>query len=309
MAMTPEFPTFKNLEIGDREVIENFTKQFPPYTEYTFTSLWIGDTIGETQFSFLNNNLVIKLDYITGHWHRGQTFYSFLGNRLVTTSIRTLTHFLETEEPGKLLGLVPEHSLHNLHAQTQLRIVEDQDNADYVYSTDKLSRYEGHEYSDLRNLKNRFIRRYGTDSRVALLDLTKKEDQTKFWELSERWDKRQGYQKDRGTEAMIRLISMANYTPFISVGVFVNDELVACSISESLNQEKWAITHIAQADVRYSGVYAYLMHAVANVLVSHGIMFLNYGQDLGKPNLKRAKIAFRPIFFLKKFLVQSKTHL
>lgn len=306
--MVPEFPIFKNLEIGDRKVIENFTKQFPPYTEYTFTSLWIGDTFGKTQFSFLNGNLVIKLDYITGRFHRGEEFYSFLGNQLFVPTVKTLMDFSKTKGYKQKLGLVPEHAIQADRVKPRFITTEDYDNADYIYSTDKLSRYEGHEYSDLRNLKNRFIRRHGTDSQITLLDLKNKGNQTKIWKLSDRWDKYKGYRKDRGTDALMRLLLMASYTPFISVGIFVKDELVAYSISEQLKQKNWGITHITQADVQYVGVYAYLMHNVANVLTSRGITFLNYGQDLGKENLKRAKTAFRPVFFLKKYLIQEKLY-
>ncbi len=35
--MLPQFPQFKPLELTDKEDIENFTKNFPPYSDFSFS--------------------------------------------------------------------------------------------------------------------------------------------------------------------------------------------------------------------------------------------------------------------------------
>ena len=43
-----------------------------------------------------------------------------------------------------------------------------------------------------------------------------------------------------------------------------------------------------------------------DILKEKGKKYLNYEQDLGKPNLRQAKTSFRPIGFLKKFICTYK---
>lgn len=40
--MLSSFPEFKELELGDKEEIENFTSKFPPCSGFNFVSFCIG---------------------------------------------------------------------------------------------------------------------------------------------------------------------------------------------------------------------------------------------------------------------------
>ena len=72
--MIPTFPNFKKLEISDKKEVEEYTSNFPPYSDFNFTSLWAWDTNEKRMISKLNGNLVVQFtDYITC-----EPFFSFL---------------------------------------------------------------------------------------------------------------------------------------------------------------------------------------------------------------------------------------
>ena len=63
--MITQFPDFKPLELFDKKYIETFTVQFPPYSDFNFTSIWAWNTNDKFQISNLNGNLVVLFyDYL-----------------------------------------------------------------------------------------------------------------------------------------------------------------------------------------------------------------------------------------------------
>lgn len=56
--MIPTFPEFKPIEITDKEEVENFTKNYPPYSDFNFISLFCWDVDGKRRLSWLNGNWV-----------------------------------------------------------------------------------------------------------------------------------------------------------------------------------------------------------------------------------------------------------
>ncbi|HBE90795.1 MAG TPA: hypothetical protein DDW41_06325 [Candidatus Andersenbacteria bacterium] len=298
MAMIPEFPTFKKLEITDKKVIEDFTKQYPPYSDYNFTSLWSWDTKGEACFSFLNKNLVIKFnDYITG-----EPFYSFLGGHDVNSTIESLIAFVISEGRLPSLMLIPEDSIKGVKINP-FTVSEDPGNFDYIYDLEKLREYKGSSYEQQRNMKNRFTRKY-KNIEVVALDLTKVSDREIVQELNQQWEKNKGYRLDNEEDAMARLLFPTNSFQLISIGVLVDKSPVAFSINEVLTS-RYAISHFVKANINFSGVYSYLMQATADALISRGCALLNYEQDLGVSGLRYSKTAFRPVCFLRKYVISS----
>lgn len=296
--MIPEFPKFKRLEITDRADVEKITSRFPPYSDFNFTSMWCWDTEGQARLSILNDNLVVRFtDYITG-----EPFYSFLGNKLLNETAEQLMSLLVGKRIERKLKLIPEVVANGITSPDYL-IEEDRDNYDYIYDADKLKVYKGKAYEQLRNMKNRFNRKY-ENIKVVSLDLIKPNNREIIQNLNQQWEINKGYRLDNEEDAMTRLLFPVNNFQLISIAVFVNGNPVAFSINEFLNNGH-AISHFVKADTRYSGVYSYLMYATADALTSRGCGLLNYEQDLGIPGLRQAKTAFRPAYFLKKYIIQD----
>ena len=89
--MIPDFPSFKNIELTDKEDVDRFTLEHQPYSDFNFISMWSWDIKEKMRISQLNGNLVVLFtDYITG-----ESFCSFLGTHNVNETTEILLNYLE----------------------------------------------------------------------------------------------------------------------------------------------------------------------------------------------------------------------
>jgi uncharacterized protein len=302
--VTPAFPNFKKIEITDKAVIENFTRQFPPYNDFDFMSLWTYNTDNKNAFSILNDNLVIKIqDFITG-----ELFYSFIGKNNIDATISTLLMKSEEDNFGPELKLIPEINLQSSpDLEKNFFIKEDPDNFDYILSVEELASLKGNKYYDKRNLVNRFKKLYPNHS-IMRLDLTNKKTEQAVKELFFLWEQ----QKDKSRietqielTAIERLFDLTNVLKVMGTGVYIHDRLIGfCTYHVA--QDNFAIFGFEKGDISYEGIYAYLNHQAAIHLETLGSSYINFEQDLGIPGLHKAKQLWRPVKYLKKFKVSKK---
>ena len=86
----PAFPDFIPLSHEHKGAIEHFTRNFPPYSDYTFPSLWCWDLEEQCELSALHGNLVVRLtDYVSN-----APFLSFIGVNQVEVVLESLFSLL-----------------------------------------------------------------------------------------------------------------------------------------------------------------------------------------------------------------------
>lgn len=299
--MLPIFPTFKELELADLPSIEKFTKQFPPYNDFGFLSLWTYNTRGGNAISTLYNNLVIKIqDFITGDF-----FYSFLGTNRVRETIEILLARSKQDNLNPILRLVPEVNIKSSpNLSKYFSVNEDPDSFDYILSVKELATLEGSKFHNKKNLVYRFKSQY-TNHYLKLLDLTLDKTRQDVRDLFFLWEKQRG--KDRSeTEieliAIEKMFDLVDVLQIIGIGIYFNEKLIGFASIHNTSKE-FAILVFEKCDTLYKGIFEYLNHEVAKYLLDDGVRYINYEQDLGIPGLKKAKMLWRPIFFLKKFTV------
>ncbi len=299
--MIPVFPEFKQLEISDRSFIDDFTKNTPPYSDFDFTTLWSWDVESNRGLSLLNDNLVVRFsDYLTG-----EIFYSFLGSNRLEETIKTLFEFALLNKHSTDLRLIPYETIpEGYEIGGVADALEDPDSFDYIYSIQQLIRFEGSKYAQARNLLSRFKRRNGSVS-VEDVDLKDEKNSTIILEVNKDWQKNKGNYITREEIALKRLITDASEFGLTSFIVKIDDVVVAFAINEVLH-DGYAISHFAQANVQYPGLYAFLLQTIAEKMFAQGCVFLNYEQDLGLPGLRQAKKSYCPAYFLKKYSIVPK---
>jgi hypothetical protein len=302
--MIPQFPEFKTIELGDKPEIEHSTAQFDAYSDFNFCNLWIWNKTKATSLSFLHNNLVIKLnDYITD-----EPVYSLLGNTNIAASIDTLLQFSREQGLGSL-KLIPTVVMEQLVSSDAYLITEDRDNADYVYDLLEQSTYPGGAFAKKRNHVNGFLRDF-PQAETRHLSLKNDEDVAKITALLElvhatKMDK--GTNNDFNELALFERFMLGKDVLELSiVGIYIDTTLEAVMISEIVS-DTYAIGHVMAANLaRHPGIYTYLMMKNSECLYKDGARLFNFEQDLGLPNLRTAKIRFRPVQFLKKYTVSFK---
>jgi len=302
--MLPVFPNFKKIEIGDKDVIEKFTNKFQPYNDFELMSLWTYNKGDRNTFSILHDNLVVKIqDFITGKF-----YYSFIGTNNVKDVAEKLIQKSKEENLGNKLYLVPEISIKSSpDLEKYFLIKEDPDSFDYILSVNELAELRGNRYHDKRNMVKRFKKLY-PDHYARPLDLTKEKTRKDIEDLFLFWGQKKGKTK---TETEIELIAikrvfdLVNVLKVTGIGIYLQGRLIGFSIYHPV-QSNFAILSFEKADSSYRGIYEYVNYCAASHLKTLGCKYINYEQDLGIPGLKKAKMLWRPVFFLKKYIVEEK---
>ncbi len=302
--MIPTFPNFKPLELSDRTSIESYTSKYAPYSDFNFTSLWAWDTEGKRQISELNGNLVVLFtDY-----HSGEPFLSFLGdNEQEKTSILLLEYCIKNGLPP-ILRLVPEISVENFQS-LHLKFEDDNDNFDYIYSIRELTMMSGLKFQTKRGRSRKFSKE-NLDIRVETHDSIDKiieetlEHILDVWELR-KLEQHKEFNIEHERHCIKRLCNTFDSHNVRLTTVQASNETVAFSFDEVL-PNKYSICHFWKADVAYVGVFDFLMQSKARLLYEDGIELINYEQDLGIDSLRRMKLSYRPVDYLKKYKIRSK---
>ncbi len=87
--MIPKFPSFKRLEMADREEVEGYARRFPPYSDFSLVSLVSWDVDGSCELSQVNGSLVVSFpDYSTR-----EPLLSFLGDHKTGQTATTLLDY------------------------------------------------------------------------------------------------------------------------------------------------------------------------------------------------------------------------
>lgn len=300
--MISNFPNFKKVQITDREAVETHTNRCDPYSDFNFTSLWAWDTSGERMISECNGNLVVRFTDYSTH----EPFMSFFGTNETEQTARMLIDYSKAEGLTTTLKLVPEVSIEDIRSSV-LKVVEDRDNFDYVYSIPKLASLRGNKYMSKRGMTNKFRHMY-PETRTEFINLADMHAQENIRNIIDVWEKKKldekkKYEVENERAATMRLCETADSHELIATGVFIKNAMVAFSIEELL-PDGYAICHFWKADSDHAGIFDFLMQEKAKHLETLGIAYINYEQDLGIFALRRAKNSFRPIHFLKKYTVQ-----
>lgn len=300
----PIFPKFKTLEISDKESIETHTKNYPPYSDFDFSSLWAYNTSDLTELTWLNQNLVIKhADYISG-----QPMLSFIGNNKPEETVLTLMNFLREKSLPEELSVIPEDSIKSLLGQSNLNfiITEDLDQNDYIIPLKESSEALNINPHKLKALE-KFRLSYPSHNLIAI-DLQDQKIQAEIFYLFDYWaSKRKRSNEDSYIErnALKRMFEISQLINISAFGLFINNKIIGYIIDEYL-QSPYVIGHFIKADTEYPGVYEFLNQETARVHYAKGYKYINIEQDLGIEGLRISKMQRSPSFFLKKYKISKK---
>lgn len=302
MLNLPTFPKTKKLEIGDRLHIQNFVKQFPPYSDYNFTSLFSWNTDNAIEISELNGNLVVKFsDYMTS-----KPFWSFIGQHKLDTTAETILEHSKGHE-SHLLKLIPAAVADQLDSRF-LKVEEDRDQFDYVISIEDQASMTGEKNHPKRRRIKKLLNSGVEINDIALGKLHDHDIRSDLERVFNKWVKvkvERGVdirESDNESKALHRLMLNKSLDAEL-FSITIEGDMVAFFIGEQLSDD-YFMGHFEKADPTIEGLYQYLKHTVALNLLARGVKFMNIEQDLGIEGLRNAKIGRHPIHFLKKFTVR-----
>lgn len=304
--MNPVFPNFKSITQDDKVLIESITSKYPPYSDFNFISLYSWNTDGNTLFSILNNNLVIKMKDYTSE----DTLFTFLGNNVINDTVDTLLPYAKRCGTDTLT-LIPEiNFINNSGVFKKYSVEEDRDQFDYIYSLDAMIKMDGRVFRRHRNMIRNFEFNYASQVRTESLNLDDSNKQKEILFLYECWKdlKIKNSKTVDETEllAIKNLLNLQIKNNLVCYGLYIENNLIAFSIVEIL-PNNYCNIHFEKTNSDYKGIGDYLTLQIAKDMLKQGITYQNVEQDLGIEGLRRSKLSYNPETFLKKYKVTNKT--
>lgn len=199
---------------------------------------------------------------------------------------------------------VPENLLQcwKRDMEKRLAIEEAREHWDYLYSCTDLVELKGNRFHKKRNLLSQFKRKY--DFKYASFG---KEMVGLAKAMQEDWCTWRDCESSESllaeNNAILRILNSSQRLEGLSGGaVMVEEKMAAYTVAERISDDTLLI-HFEKGDPAFKGVY----QAINQVFLEHSdgdFSIVNREQDLDNPGLRRAKLSYHPLDFVKKYRVK-----
>lgn len=292
---------FTRLTLDARPVWEAAVKRFPMHSDFNFTSLFCWNLDESTQVALGEDGVALDIRA----YHGEGRLVSFMAQTNPLSMAIELVAYTHRRYGSATLQLIPDWMVPSLAASVT---VEDRDHADYLYAVDSLRTLRGNTFRGKGARARRFAA--ANKPRVRELNLLEAHDRTAVLEFFDAWATRSSQPASHKTDehkAFERLLEHASKLPVEGIAVEVSQSIVAFMLFEVATYAGHQICmgHFQKANLAYFGVTEFLMRELATMLQQRGIALLNGQQDLGLPDLRRAKQGYRPVGYLRKFTVSA----
>ncbi|MBQ7264130.1 MAG: DUF2156 domain-containing protein [Synergistaceae bacterium] len=209
--------------------------------------------------------------------------------------------------PGDVIYDVPKEAVDLFPdgLKRKMRLTEERDQWEYVYSVQELIALKGSKYAHKRNRVRAFLSNYDWEYLPMLPD-----DFPAVLDLQERW--RAHREATMTEEEVVSLhheelfiraaLEAWDDFPFLGGILKADDELVAYTIAEELDERT--------LDIRFEkamGDYAGSYQAINQLFLKEqgaGYEWVDREEDMGEPGLRAAKMSYCPVRMLEKYRVE-----
>jgi hypothetical protein len=182
-----------------------------------------------------------------------------------------------------------------------IAVEEERDQWDYLYDFSELVNLKGNRFHKKKNLLNQFKKKYGyqyVPFGKELID--------RALAMQQNWCTWRDCESSDSLSAENRVIEkiLRHWGELIGVyggAILVDDSLIAYTIAENLSDDAIVI-HFEKGSSEYRGVYQAINQIFLESL-EPGIQWVNREQDLGDEGLRKAKVSYHPVDFIKKYKV------
>lgn len=300
----PKFPDFAHLSIHHKDAIDAYFDLYPPYSDFTFATLYCWDLYNSAALSILNGNLVLRVE----KYESKISCLSFLGRIESYKTVVKLMDYSKKKLAKSQLDLVPEISISQCTEELSknLEIQEERDRFDYILDLQPLASFAGPSYRSKHKLATRFEQRYSPT--VRELNLNNNRDQAMILSAFNDWSVSRCMSQnntERELSALQRVFNIWSIGSLVAIGVIKDNCLVAFSVCEILSNQ-FAVGIFSKANIRLSGVFEFLRRTQACHLQHLGCKWINIQEDMGLSGLRQSKMLHHPIYFLRKYTIRKK---
>lgn len=289
---------FKPIELSDKpKMDEAMWAENSRSADFNFANIYMWDKTFKQALAYSGNRAVVKPMYTE------KPFFVFpIGSGDLKSSIDALHEYAEENGFPFCIRGVTRENVERLDAlfPGKFRYTDDRAYYDYIYSADKLATLAGKKLHSKRNHINRFIE--SNDWRFEPLT-TKLIPECKA--MLEKWESENGASADASLSSEHTAIYRAfqNYVYLgLEGGVLrAGGKIIAFAAGEKISSDTYNI-HFEKAYAEIQGAYPMINREFArHILGTHPeIAYINREDDMGKENLRKAKLSYYPEFLVEK---------
>jgi hypothetical protein len=293
-------PEFKPISLEDSIIFNSyFDKYQPEISEFTFTNLFMWRDYYQFRWTIYENQFILT----SAKEPNKLTAFPPMGDDLMTS----LEYLIDISKKSNLeLELIrfPERNLEALKkTDINQEIIEERGNWDYVYDRNDLVALPGKPYANFRKKLNRFKRQFQWSYEKlneSLIDsILKMQDE--WCGIRACYDDESLNEENLGIH---EIFTNWKNLKFEGGVIKVDGKIVAYTLAEMLNKDT-IVVHVEKANPEFNGAYQAVAQQFYDKLDA-SIKFINREQDLGDPNLRKAKEHYHPIRYVKKYRVKIK---
>ncbi len=288
----PEYPDSRPVVLEDRQLLHPlFGRLQPDISEFTFANIYLFRHAHVYRICTLGASLVIL-----GRGYDGSDYFlpPLEGN--VSSAAGDLLR-----EGLTLFGADRAFLDRSLPLSEHLEVTEDRDSHDYLYLRRELAELPGNRFHKKKNRISYFASRQS-----YLVEPYSSRRLKGALELLDIWSNARpvaaGGSLQHEVRATAEGLEMAEELGLSGVVVMVGEEVKAFALGERLNSMT-SVVHFEKGDPFLEGV-SQLVDREFNTACFTDCQYVNREQDLGEPNLRRAKLSYHPVGLVEKFRVR-----
>jgi hypothetical protein len=286
---------FKDLTLGDKETITNYTMNSNRRNcDLSFSNLCSWRFLYNTRFAEIDGFLVLKFRAGEKPAHMMPVGEGDLKKVIMTLE----ENAREEEEDFRMLGITPDMK-EEIEAVMpgKFMFTANRNYADYIYLRTDLANLTGKKFQSKRNHINRFGKMYSYEY-VPLSP----EHIRECLRLEAEWCKTNHCEEQEGmlNERCAIIYALTHFEELgLSGGLLrVDGKIVAFTFGMPINGDTFGV-HVEKAHTDFDGAYAVINCAFANHIPEQ-YTYVNREEDLGIEGLRKAKLSYQPVIILEK---------
>ena len=305
--IVPQFPEKIELICKLAKEMHPFMKELPDgISEFSFPSLFLHRNKYKYKLSKISNDI-----YLLFGSQYEKAFFSVLGFIKPEIQEKAESIFLELLDEGLYWKNMSESQKNALSKdflaklEQNYTIIDDRNNADYVYIRENLANLVGKTYHKKRNQINAFEQSY-----IPRVEALSEDNLADAFHVLEEWKSHSAEtftDYEQCVEALnsLKLDNIKSCMAFEGIIVYADDEPVTWTLGQKIAQGTTFVVHFEKAIASFKGAYQYVARAMAQNL-DESVIYMNREQDLGDEGLRQAKMTWRPSHFIQKYRVEKK---
>ena len=247
--------------------------------------------------------------YLTAKWDGKMMALQPVGpvEKMETAILNYAEYFREINQPLVFEGIERSFAeiLRNCD-KFSFEVTEDRDSFDYVYLAENLIKLAGRKFHSKKNHLNAFRKMYPEAEYLPITEdiITLCKLELNGWYKKRIQDEADdpliGYER----AAIIEIMNNFAYFNLKGGAIRLDGRIIAFTFGEKLNKDT-AVIHVEKADPDIRGAYP----AINQGFVEHewsDCTYLNREEDMGIPNLRKAKESYHPVKMIEKYTAKLK---